>query len=81
MDLKCCTSRAELADGMILSILHPSPDLISWCMGFLKEGARAAGRDARQIEVMAAAPGSGSLMTWRLLANACAGSRRWFPIT
>ncbi|MGA7752318.1 MAG: LLM class flavin-dependent oxidoreductase, partial [Candidatus Sulfotelmatobacter sp.] len=30
--------------------------LISWCMSFVKDGARAAGRDPNQIEVMAAAP-------------------------
>jgi len=30
------------------------PDLISWCLGFVKEGARAAGRDPEQIEVMSA---------------------------
>jgi probable F420-dependent oxidoreductase len=32
------------------------PDLIEWCLGFVKKGAESAGRDPRKIEVMAAAP-------------------------
>jgi probable F420-dependent oxidoreductase len=44
----------RVADGIILQFADP--DLISWCLGFVKEGARAAGRDPAEIEVMAAAP-------------------------
>jgi probable F420-dependent oxidoreductase len=44
----------RVADGIILQFADPA--LIDWCMSFVREGARAAGRDARQIEVMAAAP-------------------------
>jgi probable F420-dependent oxidoreductase len=44
----------RVADGIILQFADP--DLIEWCMSFVKEGARAAGRDPSTIEVMAAAP-------------------------
>lgn len=44
----------RIADGVILQFADPS--LIKWCMGFLHEGARAAGRDPSEIKVMAAAP-------------------------
>src|SRR6266849_7764598 len=40
--------------GVILQFADP--DLIEWCLGFVKKGAEAAGRDWRKIEVMAAAP-------------------------
>jgi alkanesulfonate monooxygenase SsuD/methylene tetrahydromethanopterin reductase-like flavin-dependent oxidoreductase (luciferase family) len=50
------------------------PDLISWCLGFVKDGASAAGRDPNQIEVMAAAP------VWISDDLATARERvRWFP--
>ena len=50
------------------------PALISWCMGFVKEGARAAGRDPKQIEVMSAAP------VWVSNDLSVARERvRWFP--
>jgi probable F420-dependent oxidoreductase len=42
------------ADGVILQFADP--DLIAWCVGFVKKGAEAAGRDPRKIEIMAAAP-------------------------
>src|SRR6266478_3445078 len=62
----------RVADGIILQFADP--DLISWCLGFVKEGARAAGRDPRQIEVMAAAP------VWVSDDLAVARERvRWFP--
>jgi len=62
----------RVADGIILQFADP--DLISWCMGFVKEGARAAGRDPSQIEVMSAAPVwvSDDLQTAR-------NRVRWFP--
>jgi probable F420-dependent oxidoreductase len=44
----------RVADGIILQFADP--DLIAWCLGFVKEGAKAAGRDFAKIEVMAAAP-------------------------
>ena len=44
----------RVADGIILQFADPA--LISWCMGFVKEGARSVGRDPGKIEVMAAAP-------------------------
>jgi len=44
----------RVADGVILQFADP--DLIEWCVGFVKKGAEAAGRDQRKIEIMAAAP-------------------------
>jgi probable F420-dependent oxidoreductase len=44
----------RVADGIILQFADPA--LIEWCMGFVKEGAKEAGRDASKIEVMSAAP-------------------------
>jgi alkanesulfonate monooxygenase SsuD/methylene tetrahydromethanopterin reductase-like flavin-dependent oxidoreductase (luciferase family) len=62
----------RIADGVILQFADP--DLISWCLGFVKAGAKAAGRDLRQIEIMSAAP------VW--VSNDLNVSRehvRWFP--
>jgi probable F420-dependent oxidoreductase len=42
------------ADGIILQFADPH--LIAWCVGFVKKGAEAAGRDFKKIEIMAAAP-------------------------
>jgi probable F420-dependent oxidoreductase len=62
----------RLADGIILQFADP--DLISWCLGFVKEGAKVAGRDLRTIQVMAAAP------VWVSHDLATARERvRWFP--
>lgn len=62
----------RVADGIILQFADPA--LIAWCMGFVKEGARAAGRDPNQIEVMAAAP------VWISKDLNVARERvRWFP--
>ena len=44
----------RIGDGVILQFADP--DLIEWCLGFVKKGAEAAGRDFRKIEIMAAAP-------------------------
>src|SRR5579863_287567 len=62
----------RVADGIILQFADPA--LIEWCLGFVKEGAKAAGRDPRAIEVMAAAPVwvSDDLQTAR-------DRVRWFP--
>jgi probable F420-dependent oxidoreductase len=62
----------RVADGIILQFADP--DLISWCLGFVKEGAKAAGRDASTIEVMSAAP------VWVSDDLTVARERvRWFP--
>jgi probable F420-dependent oxidoreductase len=62
----------RVADGIILQFADPA--LISWCMGFVKAGARAAGRDPASIEVMAAAP------VWVSNDLNVARERvRWFP--
>ena len=62
----------RVADGIILQFADPA--LISWCLGFVKEGARAAGRDVNRIEVMAAAP------VWVSNDLSLARERvRWFP--
>ena len=42
----------RIADGVILQFADPH--LIEWCLGFVKKGAEAVGRDPRSIEVMAA---------------------------
>jgi probable F420-dependent oxidoreductase len=62
----------RVADGIILQFADPA--LIDWCMGFVREGARAAGRDPHKIEVMSAAP------VWVSDDLKLARERvRWFP--
>ncbi len=62
----------RIADGVILQFADP--DLIRWCLTFVHEGARAAGRDPASIKVMAAAP------VWVSDDLALARDRvRWFP--
>src|SRR5215470_6047430 len=39
----------RVADGVILQLADPG--LIDWCIGFVKKGAQAAGRDWRKIEI------------------------------
>ena len=68
----------RIGDGVILQFADP--DLIEWCLGFVKKGAQAAGRDYKKIEVMAAAP------VWMsddssMRASRCAGFPRWCRIT
>ena len=62
----------RVADGLILQLADP--DLIRWCIGFMRKGAEAAGRDPDAIEVMAAAPAhvSDDLALGR-------DKVRWFP--
>src|SRR5215475_8626280 len=62
----------RIGDGVILQFADP--DLIAWCLSFVKQGAEAAGRDFKKIEVMAAAPVwvSDDLKTARERV-------RWFP--
>jgi probable F420-dependent oxidoreductase len=62
----------RIADGVILQFADPH--LIKWCLGFVREGALAAGRDPNSIQVMAAAP------VW--VSDDLAAARdhvRWFP--
>ena len=44
----------RVGDGVILQFADP--DLIAWCVSFVKKGADAAGRDFSKIEIMSAAP-------------------------
>ncbi len=62
----------RIADGVILQFADP--DLIAWCLGFVKQGAEAVGRDFTKIEVMSAAP------VWVSDDLKLARERvRWFP--
>src|SRR5467141_3596119 len=62
----------RVADGVILQFADP--DLIAWCLSFVKKGAEAAGRDPKKIEIMAAAP------VWVSDDLKLARDRvRWFP--
>jgi probable F420-dependent oxidoreductase len=47
--LRCA---GRVGDGVILQFADP--DLIKWCLGFVKEGAREAGRDFSKMKVMSA---------------------------
>src|SRR6202158_206300 len=69
---KALRTAGRIADGVILQFADP--DLIAWCLGFVREGAKEAGRDPNKIEVMAAAPvwASDDLVLAR-------GKLRWFP--
>jgi probable F420-dependent oxidoreductase len=69
---KALRTAGRIADGVILQFADP--DLIAWCLGFVREGAKEAGRDPNKIEVMAAAP------VWASDDLAVARDRvRWFP--
>jgi probable F420-dependent oxidoreductase len=62
----------RVADGVILQFADPA--LIDWCCGFVREGAREAGRDDSKIEIMAAAP------VWvDADLDKCRERVRWFP--
>ena len=65
-----CAGRA--GDGVVLQFADP--DLIRWCLGFVKEGCEEAGKDFSQFRVMSAAPAwiSDDLATAR-------DQVRWFP--
>jgi probable F420-dependent oxidoreductase len=62
----------RVADGIILQLADP--DVIRWCMGFVRAAAEEAGRDPDAIEVMAAAPAHVSDD-----ADAGRDRVRWFP--
>lgn len=67
--LRCA---GRVGDGVILQFADP--ELIKWCLGFVREGAAEAGRDFSKIRVMSAAP------VW--VADDLAKARdqvRWFP--
>jgi probable F420-dependent oxidoreductase len=69
---KALRTAGRIGDGVILQFADP--DLIEWCLGFVREGAREAGRDPAKIEVMAAAP------VWASDDFKFARERvRWFP--
>lgn len=69
---KALRTAGRIADGVILQFADP--DLIEWCLGFVREGAKEAGRDFSKIEVMAAAP------VWASDDLKVARDRvRWFP--
>ena len=62
----------RVADGVILQLADP--DLIEWCLSFVKKGAESRGRDWRSIEVMSAAP------VWISEdLGSCREHVRWFP--
>jgi len=69
---KALRTAGRIGDGVILQFADP--DLIDWCLGFVREGAKEANRDFSKIEVMAAAPvwASDDLKTAREHV-------RWFP--
>ncbi|HEY6385218.1 MAG TPA: TIGR03842 family LLM class F420-dependent oxidoreductase [Candidatus Acidoferrum sp.] len=69
---KALRTAGRIGDGVILQFADP--DLIDWCLSFVREGAKEAGRDFRRFEVMAAAPvwPSDDLKTAR-------DHVRWFP--
>ena len=69
---KALRAAGRIGDGVILQFADP--DLIEWSLGFVREGAREAGRDPGRIEVMAAAP------VWVSDDLKVARERvRWFP--
>ena len=67
--LRCA---GRVGDGVILQFADP--DLIQWCLGFVKEGAQEAGRDFSKIKVMSATA------VWVSSDKNAARERvRWFP--
>jgi probable F420-dependent oxidoreductase len=69
---KALAAAGRVADGIILQLADP--DIIRWCLGFVRRSAEEAGRDPSSIQVMAAAPA--------YLADDPALARdrvRWFP--
>jgi probable F420-dependent oxidoreductase len=67
--LRCA---GRIGDGVILQFADPA--LIKWCLGFVQEGAREAGRDFSKIRVMCATA------VWASTDRKVARERvRWFP--
>ena len=61
----------RIADGVILQLADP--DLIRWFVAQLRDYAKAAGRDPKEIKVMAAAPAHVGAVA------ECRERVRWFP--
>jgi probable F420-dependent oxidoreductase len=61
----------RVADGLILQLADP--DIIRWCLGFMRRAAEEAGRDPDAIEVMAAAP------AYVAEPDRARDKVRWFP--
>jgi probable F420-dependent oxidoreductase len=69
---KALACAGRIADGVILQFADPN--LIKWCLGFVRQGASEAGRDFSRIRVMSAAP------VWVSDDLGQARERvRWFP--
>jgi probable F420-dependent oxidoreductase len=69
---KALRTAGRIGDGVILQFADPH--LIEWSLGFVRAGAKEAGRDPARIEVMAAAP------VWASSDLKVARERvRWFP--
>ncbi|MBI2774105.1 MAG: TIGR03842 family LLM class F420-dependent oxidoreductase [Chloroflexi bacterium] len=51
---KALAITGRVADGAIIQLADPS--LVGWCVGLARDGARAAGRDVRELRIMSAAP-------------------------
>ena len=69
---KALRTAGRIGDGVILQFADP--DLIDWCLGFVREGAKEAGRDFSKFQVMAATP------VWPSADLKTARDRvRWFP--
>jgi probable F420-dependent oxidoreductase len=69
---KALAMAGKIGDGVILQFADP--DLIEWCLSFVRQGAKEAGRDFSKIQVMAAAP------VWVSDDMKVARDRvRWFP--
>ena len=67
--LRCA---GKIGDGVILQFSDPA--LVKWCLGFVREGAEAAGRDFSKIKVMSATA------VWISDDMKVARDRvRWFP--
>ena len=62
----------RVGDGVILQFADP--DLIKWCLGFVRQGCQEAGRDWSRFQVMSAAPSFISSDMERARAQV-----RWFP--
>jgi probable F420-dependent oxidoreductase len=69
---KALRTAGRIGDGVILQFADP--DLIDWCLGFVREGAKEVARDFSKFQVMAAAP------VWPSADLKTARDRvRWFP--
>lgn len=67
--LRCA---GRIGDGVILQFADPA--LVKWCLGFVKEGAREAGRDFSKMKVMSATA------VWISEDRSVGRQRvRWFP--